>query len=229
MNEHEAIPQDEGRSDGIMALFLGLYLLVLAFFILLVTISTREDVKATAVMDSLSATFSTVLPPSRTPTAFTARENSIQAGHEFQERVTRLFATALKVAKVESVQPGRLMRVMLPSDSLFFPGEAKIRDSRYPLLDRMVAAISGRPPGVRFDMDFVIGIAKSEDGTLPVGQTLEMARAGAFAREMQSRGAPSDSISIAVKPGDGTDVVIWFHVRILDELRINFQGEANDE
>ena len=139
-----------------MALFLGLYLLVLAFFILLVTISTREEVKANAVMDSLSATFSTILPPSTSPAAFTAREDSIQAGQEFQERVTRLFATTLQVAKVESVQPGRLMRVLLPSDSLFFPGETRIRESRYPLLDRMVAAMSGRPPGVRYDMEFVI-------------------------------------------------------------------------
>lgn len=228
MNEHEAIPQDEGKGDGIMALFLGLYLLVLAFFILLVTISTREDVKANAVMDSLSATFSTILPPSTTPTAFTAREDSIQAGQEFQERVTRLFATTLQVAKVESVQPGRLMRVLLPSDSLFFPGESRIRDSRYPLLDRMVAAISGRPPGVRYDMDFVIGIAKGGDGTLPSGQTIEMARAGAFAREMLSRGAPPESISIGVKPGDDGEAVIWFHVRSLDEMRIDFRDSSGD-
>ncbi len=211
-----------------MALFLGLYLLVLAFFILLVTISTREEVKANAVMDSLSATFSTILPITTSPAAFTAREDSIQAGQEFQERVTRLFATTLQVAKVESVQPGRLMRVLLPSDSLFFPGRTRIRESRYPLLDRMVAAMSGRPPGVRYDMEFVIGIAAGEDGTLPVGQTLEMARAGAFAREMQSRGAPPDSISIGLRPGAGADAVIWFHVRSLDEMRINFGNEASD-
>ena len=211
-----------------MALFLGLYLLVLAFFILLVTISTREEVKANAVMDSLSATFSTILPPSTSPAAFTAREDSIQAGQEFQERVTRLFATTLQVAKVESVQPGRLMRVLLPSDSLFFPGETRIRESRYPLLDRMVAAMSGRPPGVRYDMEFVIGIADGEDGILPVGQTLEMARAGAFAREMQSRGAPPDSISIGLRPGAGADAVIWFHVRSLDEMCIKFGDEASD-
>jgi hypothetical protein len=77
-------------------------------------------------------------------------------------------------------------------------------------------------------MEFVIGIAKAGDGTLPVGQTLEMARAGAFAREMLSRGAPPDSISIGVKQGDGTEAVIWFHVRSLDEMRINFRDSPSD-
>ncbi|MCZ6606840.1 MAG: hypothetical protein O7A64_04130, partial [Alphaproteobacteria bacterium] len=92
---------------------------------------------------------------------------------------------------VEIVQPGRVMRVVMPADALFLLGGTEIRPARFPLLDRLVAALSGRPPGVRFDMEFLIGSAYTPDNDLPLRQTLEMARAGAFARAMLSGGTPT--------------------------------------
>ena len=74
-----------------MPVFLGLFLLVLAFFILLVSISTFETVKSTAVMDSLSSTFTTVLPPTSDPTEFNAKDGDIIAGETFQQEITMLF------------------------------------------------------------------------------------------------------------------------------------------
>jgi hypothetical protein len=73
---------------------------------------------------------------------------------------------------------------LLVSDILFESGKAEIRVSNHPLLDRIVAALSGRPPGIRFDMEFIIGSSYQEGNTMPVEQTLEMSRAGAFVRAM---------------------------------------------
>ena len=98
-------------------LFLALYLLVLVFFILLLSFSTLEDVKAKTAMKSLTATFSTVLP-STDPTALQS-EDSSASGQAFQEQVTGIFATSLQVAKVEIVQPGKLMRIVVPTEELF--------------------------------------------------------------------------------------------------------------
>ncbi len=228
MNPNETIPQEssKGRDKSTIALFLGLYLLILSFFILLVSISTREELKSRVVMNSLTSTFRTILPPSTDLTAFSAKEGTV-VGQRFQEQITKIFTTAMRVIRVEIVQPGRLMRVAMPADSLFFPGDTEIRPARFPLLDRLVATLSVRPPGLRYDMEFVIGSAYTPDNDLPIRQTLEMARAGAFARAMLARGVPPDSISVGLKPGSREDVVIWFYVRDPEETRLRF-GAANE-
>lgn len=218
------IQADEGGGrDNTIALFLGLYLVVLAFFILLVTISTVEETKSKKVMDSLSSTFTSIVPPSADLQAFKSKDGDVLAGQEFQQQVTGIFATALGIDKVKTVQPGRQMRLLLKADNLFFQDEARIRPAMYPLLDRTVAALSNRPAGLRFDMEFVIGTPTAEDGkTMPVDQTLEVARAGAFARAMNERGIPPDSISVGMRPGHLGEIVIWFYTRDIEASKLRF-------
>ena len=204
------------------AMFLSLFLLVLAFFILLVTISTLEEVKSKSVMDSLTTTFTSIVPPSTDPTRFKSKDGDIITGQQFQETVTDLFSTAIQVAKVKIVHPGRLMQVSLPANELFVEGQARIQPGQFELLDRMVAASSGRPPGLRFDLEFVIGSRVRDDGGLPESQTLELARAGAFAREMFERGLPPDSLAIGIEPGSPEAVTLWFYIRREEETRLQF-------
>lgn len=213
------------------AMFLALFLLILAFFILLVTISTLEEVKSKSVMDSLTTTFTSIVPPSTDPTRFKAKEGDIITGQQFQETITELFSTAIQVAKTKVVHPGRLMQVRLPARELFVEGQARIQATQFELLDRVAAAAAGRPPGLRFDLELVIGSRVREDGGLPQSQTLELARAGAFAREMYERGLPPDSIAIGIEPGDPDEVTMWFYIRRVEDTRLRLvapPGSAED-
>ena len=207
-----------------MTLFLALYLVVLAFFIVLVSISSPEKVKSRAVMDSLTSVFASVVPPKTSLTAFAADEGDVIAAREFQRTISNMFATQLRVAKVEEVQPGRLMRVSLPVEAMFLSGQAVLRENRLSLLDRIVAAISVRPPGLRFDLEFVVGRSPGRDASSLASPTAEINRAGAFARQMLARGAPPDSISVAVGPGDPGQAMITFYVRSLDDAAVSFDG-----
>lgn len=214
-----ASPAYDGR-QGTVVIFLSLFLMVLAFFIVLVAISTVEEVKSKAVMNSLSSTFTTYQPTGAKPTDFTAKEGEVLGRPEFQEEITGVFATTLQVAKVEIVKPGRLMRARMPADAIFYEGENRIKPHVLPFFDRIVAALGSRPPGIRFDMEFVIGAAGPENGALPVRESLEMTRSGAFAREMISRGAPPDSVAIGLVPGDPGQVTMRFYVRNQEDLRL---------
>jgi hypothetical protein len=208
-------PTQHGHDDrtGTVFVFLSLFLLVLAFFIVLVAISTIEKAKSKAVMNSLSSTFTTYQPEGTKPTDFTAKEGDVLGRQAFQEEITGIFATTLQVAKVEVVKPGRLMRAQMPSSAMFEANEARIKQNALAFLDRTVAALGGRPPGLRFDLEFVIGAPTGSDKLLAVGENLEMARAGAFAREMISRGAPPDSVAIGLTPGDPEKITLRFYVR----------------
>lgn len=227
--EAQIAPQEEGGGSTI-ALFLGLYLVVLAFFILLVSISTLEVAKSKKVLQSLSSTFTSIVPPSASLQALKAQDGDVLAGREFQQQITGIYATELGIDRVETVQPGRQMRLLLSSDSLFFQGEARIRPAMYPLLDRTVAALSNRPPGLRFDMEFVIGTPTLADGkTMPIAQTLEVERAGAFARAMFERGMPPDSVSVGMRPGHVGEVVIWFYTRDIEADKLRFDDAGQTE
>jgi len=159
MDEFDTLqrPRSE-RADGhTTALFLSLYVLVLAFFIVLVSMSSPEKIKSRAVMDSLTSTFASLLAPSGELTAFTSKEGDFLAAQAFQEQIAAVFASPVRVARVEIVQPGRLMRVVMGADSLFLPETAEIREAHIPLLDRIVASLSVTTPGLHYDMEFLIG------------------------------------------------------------------------
>lgn len=207
--------------------FLSLYLLVLAFFILLVTISTFEEVKSRAVMDSLNTTFTTARPAETDPTVFTSRAGQILSNPQFMTDIEALFATAVEAAQIEIVQPGRVMRIIMPSEALFFPGESRIRESRVALIDRVIASLNGRPRGVHYDMEFVVGTVATDNGEVPTTQELPMVRAGVFVREMMSRGVPPDAISIGLRTANPNELVIWFYVRSENELQAIYRRFAD--
>lgn len=234
MNDQEfAVPptQEGPGQGGALVAFLALFLLVLAFFILLVSISTLEEVRSRAVMDSLSSTFATVLPPTTELTAFTAKEGDVVAGQQFQSEVNSIFAAAMQVARIEIVQPGRLMRVTMPARTLFLDDSDQLRPAREGLLDRIVATLSGRPPGLLYELEFVIQTPYSDGRMLPTGVTRPMRRASNFASDMIGRGTAPDSLSIGLEPGTDSLVTMWFHVRFPDEefARYRHLGEAAEQ
>lgn len=229
MDDFETHPQSASVGTGgqTTALFLALYLLVLAFFIILVTISSLEEVKSKAVMDSLSSTFASVLQPTTDTTAFIARDGNILAGEAFQEEISGVFSTAIQVTKVEIVHPGQSMQVTLLSDSLFFPDSTRIREAQIALIDRLVAALSASPPGLSHELEFMIGSSTALGDSFPIGETLEMARAGSFARTMRSRGVSPHSLSIGLRADDPDKIVMRFFTRALDEEALKFDEAAN--
>lgn len=209
-------PTGHDSQNGSIVVLLSLFLLILAFFIVLVAISTVEETKSKAVINSLTSTFTTYRDSGAKPTDFTSKDGDFLGRQEFQEQVTGIFSTTFQVAKVEIVQPGRLMRATMPASAMFVDGGNQVRPGVLPFFDRIAAVLGTPTPGLRFDMEFVIGAAYGEDGNMAVEETLEMARGGAFAREMTSRGAPPGGISIGLSPlGDAGLVTLRFYVRYL--------------
>jgi len=218
MQESYAPPIKETPKVIWLMSLLDLTGVMFAFFILLFSMSTFEDVKTSAVRASLNSAFASVVPPNMEATTFTSTTGRFLGNDEFQGAITKLFSTALAVEKIEVIQPGSVMRVIVNADSLFLPETTTVRDAYIPLVDRLIASLSGRPPGYHFDMEFVIGVPEEAGRQLPVGQTLQMARAGAFVRDMLARGVPPDTISIGVRNGDPGQITMWFYVRSADEV-----------
>ena len=195
--------------------FLALNLLVLAFFILLVSMSSFEENKTKAVVDSMNSVFNPMAKV-KIETVFSSKSGNIISPEEFQDHVEGVFSAAIGVVKTDIVEPGKVMRVVMPAARFFETNSDTIREENLPLVDRIISSVSARPPGYRFDMEFVIGRKTDGAGLSPISQTLQMARAGAFARSMLSRGIPRDSISIGIRDGDPQSITMWFYIRSSD-------------
>ncbi len=220
-------PIENEKNDSSVALFLALMLLVLAFFIIMVSISQLEIAKSKAALKSLASTFSTVSITNPQLTFVSNSQGKEQEGQQFQREITNIFSTVIQVTSAEIIKPGREMRVKLESDVLFEKAKSKVKEINHPFLDRVVATLSARPPGFRFDIEFIIGTQYKEGNVLPENQTLEMSRAGEFARAMLSRGVPPDSVTVGINPGDPKIVTIWFYVRSIEDTYLNFVKTDN--
>ncbi|MBL8660861.1 MAG: hypothetical protein JNM75_14030 [Rhodospirillales bacterium] len=190
------------RADPSVSLFLGLYLLILAFFILLVSLSTIEEKKARAVMESLSTTFGSERPAG-SALGISGGDGSLPVVQNFLAALARI----VRVAELKTLGPGRLMRVSLPMAVVFAAGAETPRPSLYPLLDRTVATLSAPPPGLRVDFEFALA-----PGATVAGQALAARRADVFAREMLARGAPPARLSIALAPAAGDEAWLTFRI-----------------
>jgi len=205
--------------------FLALYLLILAFFIWLVSLARFEGVKSLAVINSLKSTFETKQKEEEKDIT-TIITSKILSSKQFEDNIRGLFSTLLGVEKVEAPTPGQNMRVVMKADTLFETEKTKIKEFNYKFMDRVVASLSERPPGYHFDVEFIVRSKQDSSGygTLPTDQTLQMARAGNFVRTMLARGAPPDSVSIGVREGDPQRIVLWFHIRSPVEVDNYYKG-----
>jgi flagellar motor protein MotB len=197
-----AAARPKANADPSLSIFLGLYLLVLAFFILLVSLSTIEEMKARAVMESLTATFGN------------ARSSGTSAGPGegdlallLERRLTAAFASVVHIAEVKIVKPGRLLRAELPAAQAFAEEDAALRPALQPLLDRVVAAMSSAPGGASVAVEVALAAAGDTGG-----EKLATARADALARELLVRGAPAQRLSIALAPPAGDRVWLTFTI-----------------
>ena len=191
------------RQDNTILQFVSIYLLILAFFILLVTISTVDQEKSNAVMESLQL---------RTELSDSDR-GADSPGQAFIQKLNDLFLKTIGVEKIEELKTGKILRIQLGAEALFENDKATIKTSQRDLIDRIISALSSRPPGFQFDMEFIMGTSIGPEGNLPVNQTLAMARAGAFVRQLLSRGAPPDSISIGLGAIENGEIIFEFYVR----------------
>ncbi|WP_051340815.1 hypothetical protein [Azospirillum halopraeferens] len=193
-------------------LYLSLFLLLLAFFIVLNAISVDNVHRARAVLKSVEQSF-TIDPRllfGRDPVA--SRAGTVLAVQRLNT-LGDLFATAVAVDKVEVVAPGRHLEVRLPADGLFLPGTARLRPDRAGLLDRVAAALMQPLPGERIEAEFLVALSP-DTPSQPPGP---VDRAGALARDLVERGAPASAIGIGIERGAPGTARFVFSIRSAEE------------
>lgn len=139
-------------------LFLSLFLLLLAFFILLNALSTFEEVRSRAVLSSVASTFQTEVLPDTTAEILISTLGPVPQPEEVTDELERLWVTAVPVTKVETLKPGRTLQMSLKKTDIFVGGEAAVRADRDDLMRATAYALSARLPGFNVQARITLGI-----------------------------------------------------------------------
>ncbi len=198
------------QRDPTLIQVLSLYLLLLAFFVILYNISKVEQFKTSAVADSLNAAFADHGQTTAKPTRLTSALGRIIADHAFQQRIGQLIANEIPLARITEIKPGSVFEARVPVEALFEHDD--VAPARLPWTRRLADALADSPPGMRYEVDLMIGTAADGDGAA-THRALSLARAGRLAARLVAAGAPPGQVAAGLERGDPNWVRLLFYVR----------------
>ncbi|WP_242520079.1 hypothetical protein [Rhodospirillum rubrum] len=219
----DSLEQDHDGNAGLgggHSLFLSLYLLLLAFFIALVSVSIPEQPRAQAVVDSLTKTFSR-FALARTDGMISERDAQAAAAGRFVAEAGALFQADLPGAQASRLAGGEVLDVILRADLLFKPNEAALIAGRSAFLDRLGATLLSAPAGTYRHLEIALSTGGASDAPLPGAESLEQRRAATLAGALRARGVRPTGLAVGLVPGPLGLVTLTFRL-----LPMPGEGEA---
>lgn len=211
-------------SDTGQMMDLALFIMLLAFFIVLNTLSTYEDVKTEKVRRSIALSFSkeaaiTQSMPSSRPDPV----QSLKEGHTF-DRLDALFESQIMAFEATKIKSRGVMLVRLPYDDferaieaigqknlLNYPSRKEIRGNFFlPTLASLLRAnIDGAPTRMEINVQVKGNPAKIQNQK-PKELDDIISKVGAFSQKLEKSGVPKKLINIGIRKGNSKFIELVF-------------------
>ncbi|MEQ9640489.1 MAG: hypothetical protein RIM84_10755 [Alphaproteobacteria bacterium] len=216
---HQAVgpEQDTQRNDGSVVILISLYLLLLAFFIMLTALSQRELTRAEAAVGSVTKVFNPDIAKQTLDKSTDSPAGLFRARDAYLSSVRATFADTLPVADFENLADGNLLRAEVPVENLFRPGTTDLFASSQSLLGGLGAALNRQEPELRLRLEVLLRSGPVLPTGDQLGQVLEVRRVAAISEALRGQGAPARLISVGVGPGDPGQVRFSFHAEPVPE------------
>lgn len=209
--------KESGTPDS-ATLFISLYLVVLAFFLMLNSIALINEQKSKAAVKSVNGSFSGKL---NAPTLQRDEQNSVPEGQdislgEYFTMIKKYVEENIQITDTKMDLRAGTMTLTIPSRALFVPETAEIQGKAKPTLQKLVANLSPPKPGAFIELVCILRSPHFLDNVHDIYDQLDTFRAAMFARTMVDFGMPAKTLSTGVTPGADDTVVLTFHVRSAD-------------
>jgi hypothetical protein len=188
----------EGRWDPNLIMLLSLQLLLLVFFILLVSQSKFEPARVHSAISSVQRAFSSILPDVEGELA--AGVSDTEVLRYLHDRVGQLAAAFVPMTQTASPGSGDRFTIRLPARALVREGEAKVTPAGRRFLRRLAETLLELAPRLRLETAIMV------DRSAPDA----VAASGALLRVLIGAGVPADQVVAGLgDPGlDDIDVTI---------------------
>lgn len=185
-NEEEDTKRIFG-ADNTMGLFVALYLILLAFFIILTSFSNQAVSRSALAMESVNQTFKRT---TKTAGNVETSQSMVPASQDVVlKSIQQRFLEELEIEGRFSEAGNGSLEVRFSQDYLFEPGSLKIRRDVSPFLDQVIAvALDPSNPGSK-EIAFMFGSGEGPVARdMTRSQEIAIRRAGELARYLQLSG-----------------------------------------
>ncbi len=210
--------------DPTLVQVLSLFLLLLAFFIVLFNNSRFDRGRADAVGESLTSAFRTDGRATVAPRPYSSQSGETPGDELFLQKLADLVRTELAVAEIRTVRPGRILQVRIPTDRMFVDGRDEVRPERGTFISGLSNLLGAPAEGRRHKAEIFVGSDWITPDSIRDGIPLPIARAARLTEAIMSQGALAGTVMAGVRPEDAGSVTIFY--RIDPELR---PSEADEE
>lgn len=167
-------------SDTTMGLFVALYLILLAFFIILTAVSSQSQTRANEAMDSVNETF--------------LKRNKISSGQSYEalakaaaddpvlRSIQSRLSSSFNVSGTFEYSNGYVYQVRLPIEYLFEAGSFRVRQRAHSALIDVLKILSESGQSRAQDLSLLFGIgSRSPEREMTRRQEIAVRRADSFA------------------------------------------------
>jgi len=177
-------------SDTTMGLFVGLYLIMLAFFIMLNAVSEKAPDRTLLAIDSVNSTFKETKQLDNLPTIDPTADD-IASKDQVLSIISQAFLAKMDLPGRFSTDGGSVFEVQFPAEKLFQPGSFRLRRDMLPFLDQLIAAVKSGPKDKRQQIALMFGAGiKPVDREMTRSQEAAIRRAETIALYLASKGIP---------------------------------------
>jgi len=206
-------PEEKKPSDDTTGLFVSLYLIVLAFFVVMNSISNQDQNKANAATESVTRAFKNSFAPEADFVDVSANTDSKTPNDEFYEQITGVFASLVGFEGKFPTQGGNVVKVKFRSRDLFEKGATSLRANQNEFIKQLSDFLKGGRDSEKREISIVISTGES----LPQGpkywENIAILRAGSFIKQLTRRGVEDNKLSMGVKTGEDGWITVTFFTR----------------
>lgn len=185
-------------SNAVLLQFVGLVLLLLAFFVLLNNISWRENARARAVVTSVVSSFDPKTRPGDARFAYTSDVGSAPGNERIEETLGEMLATHLPLGRIAETSAGQLYLVEVPLSSMWIADGVEPSPSGKRFLVRLGEFLGAPPAGGRYDLEVKLGLGPGMGYGPTDERDAAVLRVSRAAELIESSGAPRDAVASGV-------------------------------
>ena len=218
--------KNNAQSDSGTITFLSLFLLLLAFFILLNALSTIEETKTREVLTSVAATFRSVVDSKTQAQILVSDLGPTPEAHEVLNALEQLWVTSVPVTRVDRLTGGQIMRLTLPVNELFLGGQSVLRADRDPLIDSTALVLARQPGATLTEAQIVFEVESRPEMLSAPDSQLAAERAGKVAAAFVEHGSPEERLSVGLREGNPKQMQVRFEIRDTARAQVTFKKRA---
>jgi hypothetical protein len=216
--------KNNAPSDTGTITFLSLFLLLLAFFILLNVLSTIEETKTREVLTSVAATFRSVVDSDTQTQILVSDLGPTPEAHEILDALEKLWVTSVPITRVDRLTGGQIMRLTFPVNELFLGGQAVLRADRDELIDNTALVLARKPGTTVTEAEIVFGVEAQPEMLSSRAAQLTAERAGKVAVAFIEHGTPAERLSVGLRDGDAKLMQVRFEIRDANRSQVTFSN-----